>query len=105
MAYRSLGDHRIVLLGLPTTWQKRLVDVGVQTLQDKDIAWADYVFISAMRIDNDLEVVLRSLGTQLVAVRSAWRSLTFPPGAEAAGRDLGSLLRVRLRAGRKKPHR
>ena len=33
---------------LPEGWKKRLVDVNVQDLTDKDIAWADYVFISAM---------------------------------------------------------
>lgn len=35
---------------LPDTWQKRLVDVNVRPLTDKDLEWADYVFISAMSI-------------------------------------------------------
>jgi radical SAM superfamily enzyme YgiQ (UPF0313 family) len=35
---------------LPEEWNKRLKDVNVSELKDKDIIWADYVFISAMSI-------------------------------------------------------
>jgi len=35
---------------LPVKWHKRLVDLNIETLKDKDILWADYVFISAMNI-------------------------------------------------------
>ena len=35
---------------LPKKWEKRLVDMNVITLSDRDIRWADYVFISAMSI-------------------------------------------------------
>lgn len=35
---------------VPGNWQKRLVDMNVTTLKDKDIEWADYIFISAMLI-------------------------------------------------------
>lgn len=38
---------------LPSTWQKRLVDMNIATLQVKDIQWADYVFISAMYIQKE----------------------------------------------------
>ncbi|MHC4321902.1 MAG: B12-binding domain-containing radical SAM protein [Planctomycetota bacterium] len=33
---------------LPEEWAKRLVDVNVTNLTDKDLAWADYVFFSSM---------------------------------------------------------
>lgn len=33
---------------LPGGWEKRLVDMNVATLSDRDLAWADYVFLSAM---------------------------------------------------------
>ncbi|WP_075603142.1 B12-binding domain-containing radical SAM protein [Saccharicrinis aurantiacus] len=35
---------------LPSTWQKKLIDMNVTSLKDEDILWADYVFISAMYI-------------------------------------------------------
>jgi len=38
---------------LPTGWRKRLVDLNVSTLSQKDIAWADYVFISGMVVQRD----------------------------------------------------
>jgi radical SAM superfamily enzyme YgiQ (UPF0313 family) len=56
---------------LPDTWQKRLVDMGVRPLRDRDIAWADYVFLSAMRIHKDSvdQIVARckKLGVKIVA--------------------------------------
>ena len=33
---------------LPAPWEKKLVDMSIEKLKDKDILWADYVFISAM---------------------------------------------------------
>lgn len=35
---------------LPRNWEKRLIDMQVRPLEDKDLRWADYVFISAMCI-------------------------------------------------------
>ena len=56
---------------LPEHWQKRLIDMSVDTLTDNDIKWADYVFISAMVIQKDStkEVIRRcnGLGTKVVA--------------------------------------
>jgi radical SAM superfamily enzyme YgiQ (UPF0313 family) len=56
---------------LPSSWQKKLVDMGVEPLSDKDIEWADYVFISAMRIHKESvdRIVARckTLGARIVA--------------------------------------
>ena len=38
---------------LPDTWEKKLVDMNTASLKDKDIQWADFVFISAMVIQKD----------------------------------------------------
>ena len=37
---------------LPKDWNKKLVDMNASELKDKDILWADYVFISAMSIQS-----------------------------------------------------
>ena len=56
---------------LPTEWKKRFVDLNVRKLKDKDIRWADYVFISAMVVQqtSTMEVVQRckKLNTKVVA--------------------------------------
>lgn len=38
---------------LPANWAKRLVDVNVRKLRDRDLAWADAVFISGMIAQQD----------------------------------------------------
>lgn len=38
---------------LPADWGKRMVDLNATTLSEKDLAWADYVFISAMIVQRD----------------------------------------------------
>jgi len=38
---------------LPTSWKKRLSDLNVTDLKESDLAWADYVFISAMVVQRD----------------------------------------------------
>lgn len=38
---------------LPMTWQKKLVDLNIMTLQSSDIKWADFVFISAMYVQKE----------------------------------------------------
>ena len=38
---------------LPADWEKRLVDLNVTGLSQKDLLWADYVFISAMVVQRD----------------------------------------------------
>ncbi|CAG0974781.1 partial Hopanoid C-2 methylase, partial [Anaerolineae bacterium] len=38
---------------LPAEWEKRLVDLNVTGLTHADLAWADYVFVSAMIVQRD----------------------------------------------------
>ena len=38
---------------LPAAWEKRLVDLNVTRLTQQDLAWADYVFISAMIVQRE----------------------------------------------------
>lgn len=56
---------------LPPNYEKRLIDMNVTALKDKDILWADYIFISAMVVQKESvrEVIARckSLGVKIVA--------------------------------------
>ena len=56
---------------LPKSWEKRLVDMNVTTLHDRDLAWPDYVFLSAMAVQRKSvqEVIARcqKLGVPIVA--------------------------------------
>ncbi len=38
---------------LPKLWEQRLIDLNVQSLSNKDLDWADMVFISAMTVQRD----------------------------------------------------
>jgi len=38
---------------MPRSWPKRLVDINVTKLTEKDLAWADRVFISAMAVQRE----------------------------------------------------
>ena len=56
---------------LPADWGKRLVDFNATTLSEKDLAWADYVFISAMIVQRDAARTLiarcKEAGVKVVA--------------------------------------
>ena len=56
---------------LPEGWEKRLVDMNVADLKDRDLQWADYVFISAMTVQKKSarEVIARckESGVKIVA--------------------------------------
>lgn len=38
---------------LPQCWDKKLVDLNIEQLNDKDIEWADYVFLSGMYVQKE----------------------------------------------------
>ena len=38
---------------LPPEWEKKLVDLNVTNLTDEDLAWADFVFLSAMIVQRE----------------------------------------------------
>jgi radical SAM superfamily enzyme YgiQ (UPF0313 family) len=56
---------------LPTGWQKRLVDLNVSSLSQKDLAWADFVFVSGMVVQReaarDLITRCKQAGKKVVA--------------------------------------
>ncbi len=56
---------------LPGGWEKRLIDLNVRRLTDKDLAWADMAFVSAMAVQhNTVRPVLKrckSAGLKVVA--------------------------------------
>jgi len=56
---------------LPQKWEKKLIDMNVSKLEDADLQWADYVFMSAMNVHSHSvkEIVRRcnKLGVKIVA--------------------------------------
>lgn len=56
---------------LPKQWDKKLIDMTIATLSDSDIQWADYVFISAMFIQQasvrNVIAQCKKLGAKIVA--------------------------------------
>ena len=46
---------------LPGTWEKKLVDLNIEELNDNDILWADYIFLSGMYVQKESvdQIILR----------------------------------------------
>ncbi|MFC1911159.1 B12-binding domain-containing radical SAM protein [Chloroflexota bacterium] len=84
-AFPPLGLLTVAAM-LPEKWEKKLVDLNTTALTDKDLKWADYVFLSAMvaQQDSAREVIDRckKLGTKTVA-----GGPFFNPGYEDFGFD------------------
>jgi radical SAM superfamily enzyme YgiQ (UPF0313 family) len=61
---------------LPREWNKRLVDLNAEKLSDRDLQWADLVFVSAMIVQKESahEVIRRSkaLGKKVVVGGPYW---------------------------------
>jgi radical SAM superfamily enzyme YgiQ (UPF0313 family) len=62
-AFPPLGLLTIAAM-LPRNWSLRVVDLNVRPLQDDDLAWADYVFVSAMYVH---EVSVREIAARCQA--------------------------------------
>jgi radical SAM superfamily enzyme YgiQ (UPF0313 family) len=56
---------------LPSTWDKKMVDMNVQALLEQDLAWADMVMISAMTVQRqstqDVIARVRKAGKTIIA--------------------------------------
>lgn len=68
-AYPPLGLLTVAAM-LPPDWDKRLVDMNVRKLGDKELLWADYVFLGAMSVQKEsVKAVLarcKELGVKVV---------------------------------------
>ena len=78
-AFPPLGLLTVAAL-LPETWEKRLVDVNVNDLDDQQIDWADVVFISAMlvQVESAQEIINRCKSSGKIVVVGGPAATTQP---------------------------
>ncbi|MFH0988651.1 MAG: DUF4070 domain-containing protein [bacterium] len=69
-AFPPLGLLTIAAM-LPASWNKMLIDMNVQPLKERDILWADYVFLGGMSIQvksvREIMALCKSLHRKIVA--------------------------------------
>ena len=69
-AYPPLGLLTISKL-LPRDWNKKLIDLNIESLREKDMDWADYVLISAMSVQsksvNEIIDMCKKLDKKIIA--------------------------------------
>ena len=69
-AFPPLGLLTVAAM-LPAAWDKKLVDLNAAALSEKDLKWADYVFVSAMAVQQtsakDIIRRCKDLGKRIVA--------------------------------------
>ena len=66
-SYPPLGLLTVAAI-LPEEWEKKLVDMNITTLKDKDLKWADLVFVSAASIHKEsvMQIIARCKKKSLI---------------------------------------
>ena len=68
--FPPLGPLTVAAI-LPREWEKKLIDLNVDDLDDSDLKWADFIFVSAMVIQkesvNKIIKGAKNLGKKIVA--------------------------------------
>ncbi len=69
-AFPPLGLLTVAAM-LPKDWEKKLIDLNIQDLDEKDLRWADLIFISAMIVQKEsvraIINLAKSLGKKIIA--------------------------------------